>query len=66
MTEGFASSDIEAAIRDISYAVIGDNISLTKNYIIDYFKSCTSISKTNPEKVSAIRTWGETRAKRAS
>lgn len=63
---GFASSDIESAIRDISYNTIAEKTSLTKQYILDYFNSCTSVSKTNPEKINAIRAWGEARAKKAS
>lgn len=65
-TEGFASSDIEAVIRDISYAVVGEAIPVTSELIESYIKECTTITKTNPEKVEAIRRWGETRAKKAS
>ena len=65
-TEGFASSDIEAVIRDISYAVVADNIQVSRDLIEKYITESTSISKTNPEKVEAIRRWGENRAKKAS
>lgn len=65
-TEGFASSDIEAVIRDISYAVVADDIPITRELIEKYLDESTSITKTNPEKVDAIRRWGENRAKKAS
>src|SRR5574344_1130852 len=60
-TEGFASSDIESAIRDISYNIIADNVSLTKQYLLEYFDNCSSISKINPEKIEKIRAWGKDR-----
>ena len=66
VSAGFASSDIEATIRDISYNVLSDNIQITKEYLLNYFKSATSISKTNPEKVKYIQDWGKERAKNAS
>lgn len=65
-TEGFASADIESFVRDISYQVIADNLTLTTDYIADYLSNCTSIGKTNPEKIEKIRKWGEKRAKNAS
>ena len=65
-TEGFASSDIEAVIRDISYTVVGENTPVTKELIESYINDCTTITKTNPEKIEAIRKWGEKRAKKAS
>lgn len=65
-TEGFASADIEAFIRDISYQVIADNITLTTDFIANYLETCTTISKTNPEKIDKIKKWGATRAKNAS
>lgn len=66
ITDGFASSDIEAGLRDISYNVIADNVTLTKKYLIDYFTNSSSISKINPEKVEKIREWGKDRTIRAS
>lgn len=65
-TEGFASSDLEATIRDISYKVVGENVPITKELIEDFISNSTSLMKTNPEKVDSIRKWGETRAKKAS
>lgn len=65
-TEGFASSDIEATIRDISYKVVGENAPITKELITNFITNSTCLMKTNPEKIEAIRKWGETRAKKAS
>ena len=66
LTEGFASSDIESTIRDISYETIANDIPISEDFIVDSFKNATSISKTNPEKVDFIRKWGSNRAKKAS
>lgn len=66
LTDGFASSDIEATIRDISYEMIANDVALTQDLLLNTFKNATSISKTNPEKISFMRKWGEGRAKKAS
>ena len=66
ITSGFASSDIEAVIRDLAYNVCSDGIILDAQSIYDTFKNATSISKTNPEKVDKIRNWGKGRSKMAS
>ena len=65
-SEGFSSSDIEATVRDISYNIVADGITLTKQYLSDYFKNTTSITKVNPEKIEKIRTWGINRTINAS
>lgn len=66
LTDGFASSDIEATIRNISYDVIADQLSLSKELIEEYFNKASSISKTNPERIEAIKKWGKDRAISAS
>ena len=65
-TNGFASSDIEATIRNLSYDVIADQLTLSRELIADHFGRASSISKTNPEKIESIRKWGEGRAISAS
>jgi hypothetical protein len=45
---------------------LSDNVQITKDYLWNYFKSATTISKTNPEKVKFIQDWGKERAKNAS
>ena len=66
LTNGFASSDIEATIRNISYDVIADQLSLSKELIEGYFNTASSISKTNPERIETIKKWGKDRAISAS
>ena len=63
LTEGFASADIEASIRNLAYKIIANkDITLSEELIVNELKRVVSISKTNPEKVDAIRKWGSERA----
>ena len=67
ITEGFASSDIEAVLRNLAYKLIANNqIQLTENLLIDELSKVVSLSKTNPEKINEIRVWGKERAVKAS
>ena len=67
ITEGFASSDIEAVLRNLAYKLIANNqIQLTENLLIDELSKVVSLSKTNPEKINEIRAWGKERALKAS
>jgi len=67
ITKGFASSDIEATMRNIAYKLIANrDLQLTENLIIDELSKVMSLSKTNPEKVEKIRNWGKERAVPAS
>ena len=67
ITEGFASSDIEAVLRNLAYKLIANNqIQLTENLLIDELSRVVSLSKTNPEKINEIRAWGKERAVKAS
>ena len=67
ITEGFASSDIEAVLRNLAYKLIANNqIQLTENLLIDELSKVVSLSKTNPEKINEIRAWGKERAVKAS
>ena len=67
ITEGFASSDIEAVLRNLAYKLIANNqIQLTENLLIDELSRVVSLSKTNPEKINEIRVWGKERAVKAS
>ena len=58
LTKGFAGADIEAAIRDIAYKVVADNVELTQQLFIDVLSNTISLSKTNPDKIEKIRKWG--------
>lgn len=67
ITNGFASSDIEATMRGIAYKLIANkDVSLSENLIINELSKVMSLSKTNPEKIDAIRKWGQERAVNAS
>lgn len=67
ITKGFSSADVEAVFRDIAYKLIADKeLKLSETLIIDALSKVVSLSKTNPEKIEAIRDWGKTRAIRAS
>jgi len=59
LSNGFAGSDIESCIREIAYQVVANNIQLTQNIFIDTFNKTVSLSKTNPEKIEKIRSWGK-------
>ena len=67
ITEGFSGADLEASIRDISYKLVADpEYKLTGQAIIDSISKVVPMSKTNPEKISFIRSWGRERAVPAS
>lgn len=66
-TEGFASADIEATMRGIAYKLIANkDIKLSEQLVVDELSKVVSLSKTNPEKIQAIRNWGKERATNAS
>lgn len=66
-TDGFASADIEATMRSIAYKLIANkNITLSEQMLVDELQKVVSLSKTNPEKIQVIRTWGKERAINAS
>ena len=63
ITDGFASADIEATIRNLAYKLIANNnIHLSEQLIISELSKVVSLSKTNPERISEIRKWGSERA----
>ena len=67
ITNGFASADIEATMRGIAYKLIANkNLALSEQLVIDELTKVVSLSKTNPEKIQAIRNWGKERATNAS
>ena len=67
ITDGFASADIEATFRSIAYKLIANtNIQLTEELVISELSKVYSLSRTNPEKIAAIRAWGKERATKAS
>lgn len=67
ITNGFSSADIEATFREMAYSLIADaNKQITESLIKNSLNSVVSLSKTNPEKIEAIRNWGKERAVPAS
>ena len=66
ISDGFAGSDIETSLRDITYKVVANNISLTEDLIISAFNSAIPLSKSNPDRIARIRKWGLERALPAS
>ena len=67
ITEGFASSDIEAVVRNIAYKLIANKeMSITETLITTELSKVVSLSKSNPEKIQRIRDWGKERALKAS
>ena len=67
ITNGFSSADIEATLRSITYKLIAKpETQLTEELIINELSRVVSLSKTNPEKIQAIREWGRERAVNAS
>ena len=67
VTKDFASADIEATIRSISYKkIVNPEYQITLDNIINELSKVYSITKTNPEKINSIREWGKTRAIPAS
>ena len=67
ITKGFASADIEATMRSIAYKLIANkDLVLTEELVITELTKVVSLSKTNPEKIEAIRNWGKERATQAS
>ena len=67
LTAGFSGADIESCIRDIAYKLIANpNTQITDQLIIENIKTLIPLSKSNPETVDFIRSWGKNRAISAS
>ncbi len=67
LSEGFAGSDIESAVRQVVKAAFlhGDNI-VTADLFRNSFADVVPLSRTSPEQIEAIRAWGRERAVSAS
>jgi hypothetical protein len=67
MSEGFTGADLEAAVSDMGKeAVLKGDSAVDANYMRRVFANTVPLSKTNPEKIEAIRAWGRDRAVPAS
>lgn len=62
LSNGFSGSDIESTIREIAYQLVANDITLTQDLFINAFTNTVSLSKTNPEKIEKIRSWGKDHA----
>ena len=63
LTDGFSGSDIDAVIHDIATKVYVDRLPglPPEPEIKKFFTNVVPFSQTNPEDLSAIRSWGSTR-----
>ena len=67
VSEGYASADIEATLRDIAYKLIAKpDTKISEEYLLNTMSNVVSISKNYPEKINKIREWGKDKAVRAS
>ena len=67
ISDGFAGSDIEGAVRDVAIqAVIHGDEFIDDELYEKCFKNIVPLSKTAPERIEAIRLWGRERAVPAS
>lgn len=67
VSEGFAGSDLEAAVSDIAKeAVLHGDKTIEDDYWRKVFRNVVPLTQTNPEAVEAIKIWGRERAVPAS
>ncbi|MFE3940217.1 AAA family ATPase, partial [Streptomyces goshikiensis] len=64
LSEGFAGSDIEAALHDVGAEVYlgGGTENLRPAFVLDTFANTVPLSRNNPEQIEEIRAWGRERA----
>ncbi|MEV4973531.1 AAA family ATPase [Streptomyces scopuliridis] len=65
LSDGFAGSDIEAALHDVGAELHlqGDDArGLDPSFVEDTFANASPMSRTNPEQIEEIRSWGRDRA----
>ncbi|MFG2064524.1 ATP-binding protein [Micromonospora sp. NPDC048871] len=62
-SDGFAGSDIEAALRELGYTVHTEGAaSLRPEFVVDTFVNTNPMSRTHPEEIAELRAWGRERA----
>jgi hypothetical protein len=67
MSEGFAGSDLESAVREVvKEAFLRGDASVSDELFRRSFQNVVPLSKTSPEQIESIRTWGRERAVPAS
>jgi hypothetical protein len=63
MSDGFAGSDIEAALYEVgAELLLGGGSGVTPDFIVSAFANTSPLSRTNPEHIEEIRAWGRDRA----
>lgn len=64
LSEGFAGSDIESALHEVGAQVLlsGGPENLHPEFVIETFNNTFPLSRTNPEQIEEIRSWGRERA----
>ncbi|MEU8462192.1 AAA family ATPase [Streptomyces sp. NPDC029003] len=64
LSEGFAGSDIEAALNDVGSEVFlgGGGEEVRPAFVLDTFANTVPLSRSNPEQIEEIRAWGRERA----
>lgn len=64
MSDGFAGADIESALHEVGAEVLlnGGAERLRPEFVVDAFANTFPLSRTNPEQIDEIRTWGRERA----
>lgn len=67
ISEGFTGADLESAMRDAGYYMqTHDGERMSEQAIVAMVTNIIPLSRTNPEKIEAIRAWGRERAVPAS
>jgi ATP-dependent 26S proteasome regulatory subunit len=64
LSEGFAGSDIESALHEVGAEVLlnGGAHALRPSFVEDSFANTAPLSRSNPEQIEEIRSWGRERA----
>ncbi|HTJ32168.1 MAG TPA: AAA family ATPase [Dactylosporangium sp.] len=63
LSDGFAGSDIESALHDVGAELhLNAGAELRPEFVIEAFANTMPLSRTNPEQIDEIRTWGRERA----
>lgn len=67
LSDGFAGADIEAAVKDVvEEAFLHGDAAIGDELFRSSFRNVVPLSKTSPERIEAIRSWGRERAVPAS
>lgn len=63
MSEGFAGADIESALYEVgAERLLSGGHPVSPDFVVNAFANTSPLSRTNPEQIEAIRTWGRDRA----